>query len=91
MAKSRLKKGRVVIAATILILICAAGALAYLFNIIPQKEYSAEDFDIEQIKSSVDFNDNGVDDYTDIMLGARKDAENHPEYNGKYWDITIAK
>ena len=26
------------------------------------------------------------DDYTDILLGARIDAENHPTYNGKYWD-----
>ena len=32
-------------------------------------------------KGWIDFNKNGTDDYTDILLGARKDAENHPVYN----------
>lgn len=56
------------------------------FNLVPQKHYDAKDFGIETVKSSVDFNQNGVDDYTDIMLGARKDAQNHPKYDGKYID-----
>jgi len=56
-----------------------------LFNVLPGRAYSAEDFDIELIQSSVDYNDNGVDDYTDIMLGARKDAEKHPKYDGSYY------
>ena len=56
-----------------------------LFNVLPGRAYSAEDFDIEQIQSTIDYNDNGVDDYTDIMLGARKDAENHPKYDGTYY------
>ena len=57
-----------------------------LFNMFPQKYYLAKDFGIETIKSEVDFNKNGTDDYTNILLGARKDAENHPVYNGKYYD-----
>lgn len=57
-----------------------------LFNMFPQKYYLAKDFGIETIKSEVDFNKNGTDDYTDMLLGARKDAENHPVYNGKYYD-----
>lgn len=36
------------------------------------------------IKSSVDFNQNGVDDYTDFLNGAIKDAHNHPRYDGSY-------
>lgn len=56
------------------------------FNLIPKKYYTARDFGIETVKSSVDFNKNGVDDYTDILLGARKDAKNHPKYDGKYID-----
>lgn len=56
------------------------------FNLIPKKYYTARDFGIETVKSSVDFNQNGVDDYTDILLGARKDAQNHPKYDGKYID-----
>ena len=50
--------------------------ILYYFNIIPAKVHKGEEFNIQQVKSSVDYNQNGVDDYTDIMLGARKDAEN---------------
>ena len=46
--------------------------------------YQAEDFGIETLHSSVDFNGNGIDDYTDFLLGARKDAKNHPTYDGTY-------
>lgn len=47
--------------------------------------YSAEDFGIATVKSSKDKNDNGVDDYTDILLGAREDAENRPVYRSAYY------
>lgn len=60
--------------------------LALYFLILPVKTYSAEDFGIETIHSSVDFNQNGVDDYTDFLLGARADAENHPKYDGSYYE-----
>jgi len=58
-----------------------------LLNSIPLKQeyYTAEDFGIKTVKSKVDFNKNGVDDYTDILLGARKDAENMPKYDGSYF------
>lgn len=36
------------------------------------------------IKSSVDFNENSIDDYTDLLNGARKDAINHPTYDPAY-------
>ena len=55
-------------------------------GIIKKKWYTAEDFGITEIKSSVDFNGNGIDDYSDIVLGARKDAKNHPKYDGRYFD-----
>lgn len=56
------------------------------FNLLPKKVYSAEDFGIETIYSSMDYNGNGTDDYTDILLGARADAENHPTYDGTYYE-----
>lgn len=37
-----------------------------------------------RVSSSVDFNGNGVDDYADIVAGARADAERHPQYDGSY-------
>jgi len=41
---------------------------------------------IECVLSPVDYNQNGKDDYTDFVLGARRDAENHPTYDGRYYE-----
>ncbi len=39
---------------------------------------------IERAVSPVDFNGNGIDDYTDFLNGAKKDAANHPRYDASY-------
>ena len=73
---------------TIIILLTialAAYAVLSYFNLLPKRVYYAEDFDIDVVRSPFDYNGNGVDDYTDIMLGARADAENHPRYDGTYY------
>ncbi len=56
------------------------------FNLWPftGRTWTGEDFGIERVRSAVDFDGDGIDDYEDIMLGARKDAENHPQYDGSY-------
>jgi hypothetical protein len=96
----RMKK-RVLTAAAVLIavgMLTAAGyGFVYLRNAnshgSPQSEaaakiktyYAAEDFGIETVRSSNDQNGNGIDDYTDIMLGARADAEKRPVYRSDYY------
>jgi uncharacterized protein YijF (DUF1287 family) len=52
---------------------------------LPHKTYTAKHFGIGTVKSERDFNDNGIDDYTDLLLGARADAENHPAYSDQYF------
>ena len=79
-----MKKKYWILTAVIVILISATLLTLNYFNLLPQKSYTADDFGIKTIHSKVDFNENGVDDYTDILLGARKDAENHPKYDGAY-------
>lgn len=81
-----LKKFPVIISIILLIMVSVLLYLLYNFNILPQKFYTAENFNIATIKSSVDYNNNGVDDYADILLGARKDAENHPTYDSRYFE-----
>jgi len=49
-----------------------------------EKVYNESELNIERILSEVDFNQNGNDDYTDILIGARKDAEAMPKYDGSY-------
>lgn len=51
----------------------------------PEKTYSAEAFGIETVHSPADFNGNGADDYTDFLLGARRDAEDLPAYDSSYY------
>lgn len=51
-----------------------------------KKSYKNEDFGITSVVSSVDFNGNGIDDYTDILNGAKLEAKNHPKYDGKYYE-----
>lgn len=79
------------IAIGVLIFVAVLSALlgfcaAYEYNLLPQRSYAAEDFGIEVLQSTMDFNGNGIDDYTDILYGARMDAEKHPRYDGSYYD-----
>lgn len=71
--------------------VCCLSAVLLLyfadyFNLIPRTAYFAEDLGIPMLYSKVDFNGNGTDDYTDFVLGARKDAQNHPKYDGSYFE-----
>ena len=82
-----MKKTRILIITIVIIVVIAIITLLLLnyFSIIPKKYYTAEDFGIETIKSRVDYDNDGIDDYTDIMLGARQDAENMPTYRSAYY------
>lgn len=55
-------------------------------NIIPRGYYKASDFDIEVIKSNTDYDEDGIDDYSDILLGAKKEAINHSHYRSAYYE-----
>ena len=69
----------------VLIIVIATIALLIGYFMLVKKVYFAKDFGIEVVLSSRDFNNNGVDDYTDILLGARQDAINKPEYKSAYY------
>lgn len=45
---------------------------------------SMADFDLIQLKSPIDFDQDKMDDYADFLLGAKKDAQNKPRYDGSY-------
>ncbi len=53
---------------------------------INKKYYSASDFNIKTIYSSIDYDNDNLDDYSDFVLGARKDADNHPDYVSDYYE-----
>lgn len=68
----------------VLVAIAALWAAEH-WNLLPQKSYAASDFNLKTVHSSVDFNRNGIDDYTDFLIGARADAQNHPHYKDSYY------
>lgn len=69
----------------ILVMLLIIGVATYFLTQKYKRVYTAKEFDIETVYSKIDYNQNGVDDYTDILLGARKDAENHPTYKSAYY------
>lgn len=81
-----LKKHKILI--LILALLFIAASLPLLFVVYEKYKpyYLGSDFGIAVIKSEEDANQNGIDDYTDILLGAKIDAKNHPKYDSSYWD-----
>ena len=68
----------------LLFFLISALLIADYYNLLPQKKYYNSDFSIETVYSEVDYNNNGKDDYTDFLLGAKKDAQNKPRYDGSY-------
>lgn len=80
-----MRKRCAVFAASAALLLAAVFILIY-FNPFAKKVYTAEDFGINTVRSAVDFNGNGIDDYTDLLLGAKVDAENHPKYDPAYYE-----
>lgn len=79
----------------ILIIVCTVAAIfsalaavlypMYYFNLIPSKVYTAEDFGVETITSGNDADNDGIDDYTDILLSARKYLNTRPKYKSRYY------
>lgn len=70
----------------LLIFVLLGGGFAIdYFGLIPEKSYSSSHFGIQTLKSAVDFNGNGIDDYSDFVAGARLDAQNRPKYDGSYF------
>lgn len=59
--------------------------LLIIILFIPKKVYKATDFNITIIKSNTDYDKDLIDDYTDIMQGARIDALNKVKYKSAYY------
>lgn len=60
--------------------------ILYVLNYIPHKKYSNSDFDIKQYVSTVDKDEDGVDDQTDILDNTRNYIATKPKYKSKYYE-----
>ena len=64
-------------------LLLVTGALAWHF--FPRPYYTAQQLGITQLQSPLDADGDGVDDYTDILLGARDYIATKPYYKSTYY------
>lgn len=55
-------------------------------NIVFKNYYKASDFNIKTIYSTMDYDKDNIDDYSEFVLGARKDAKKKPTYINKYYE-----
>ena len=76
---------KLVIGIALLTLVFLTIYFLYLFNYIPHKMYSNDDFDIKTYKSSIDKDNDGVDDQTDILNNVRKYISTKPKYKSQYY------
>ena len=69
----------------ILIITIIIVCLLYLFNYIPHKKYTNNDFNIDKYISSKDTDNDGIDDQTDILESVREYISTNPKYKSKYY------
>ena len=101
MAKRKLKKQIktkikifTLIALIILLIVCGVESLRYYFvsneklEPIDQKKqyYNISDFGFAREISDTDYNNNGKDDYKDILEGEKQYAKLNPKYKSEYYD-----
>lgn len=97
MAKKKLKKGAktfllVILGIIALIVLIDTGIYVYKLNykLKPvekheENRYYASDFGIIHEKYKFDYDQDGIDDYSDILEGEKKIAEINPKYVNKYY------
>lgn len=78
-------KKSVIIFFIFVIIIIVLVTVLYAFSIIPHKQYSNSDFGIETYISSVDKDNDGIDDQTDILNNVREYIKTKPKYKSKYY------
>ena len=69
----------------IFLLLCAVVLGALLWWKLPRRSYTAAQLGIHELSSPVDADGDGVDDWHDIMLGARDYIATNPHYKSKYY------
>lgn len=79
------KKLLIIVPIILIIILFVIIYILYRYNIIPHKKYNNSDFNITTYISSNDEDDDGIDDQTDILSGARYYIATNPRYKSKYY------
>lgn len=70
----------------LLIIIIILIYILYRYIYIPHKKYTNDYFNIEQYKSKIDKDKDGIDDQTDILNNTREYIKTKPKYKSKYYE-----
>ena len=82
MIRSKIK---IIILFILFLLLFSSMFVLYLFNYIPHKKYNNSYFKIDEYKSSVDMDNDYIDDQTDILNSVREYIKTNPKYKSKYY------
>ena len=80
------KKFIIIFSLACIIILTVVIYVLYVFNYIPHKKYTNKDFNIKSYISSVDKDEDGIDDQTDILNNVRKYIASNPQYKSKYYE-----
>ena len=81
-----MKNKTVIIIILLLTILISTTYALYVYNYLPHRKYTNADFNIETYKSSVDLDNDGIDDQTDILNNVRTYVATKPKYKSKYYD-----
>jgi len=71
------------LAVLLALVVAAGGVLWHLFG--PERWYTAQELDLPVVTSPLDADGDGVDDFTDLLLGARSYIATDPHYESAYF------
>ena len=80
-----MKKYKILLVVIITMLTIGIIYTLYIFNIIPHKKYTNSYFNIDTYISSIDKDNDGIDDQTDILNNVREYIKTKPKYKSKYY------
>ncbi len=81
-------KKRVLFLFIVIILLASlmyVGLLLYKYNYFPHRKYTSDFFNITQYKSSIDHDNDGIDDQSDILFSVHKYLDSKPKYKSKFY------
>lgn len=81
-----MKKKVVVILVSFWLFLCLLYFFLTASGILHEKTYDDAYFQIETVMSDIDYDQDGIDDYTDIVEGALEAGRKKPKYHSAYYD-----
>ncbi len=81
-----MKRFKIIIIILILLTLIINFVMLDYYGFIPKKVYYDDDFNIKRIVSDIDYDNDGIDDYSDILNGAIAYIKTKPKYKSEYYE-----